>query len=70
MVNSSISVEGRTIITFDGDKSCNECGKGGAAENGYCMKCLADMLTLGRKMRTIPGRRHQRALLQRLRGAR
>ena len=41
-------MNGRTI-TIDMDKPCKRCGKKGAADNGYCLKCVVVWIENGRK---------------------
>jgi len=35
------------VIHVDLDKKCTRCGKGGATQNGLCMKCIADGIKRG-----------------------
>lgn len=35
-------------IKIDLDKKCKKCGKGGATQSGYCLKCVAKMIKNGR----------------------
>jgi len=49
-------------ITIDMDKACAECGNGGAADNGLCLKCT------GRAFRDAPMKsRIGRAVQKRIR---
>ena len=35
-------------ITIDLDKKCKRCGKGGASQNEYCLKCINKMIVEGK----------------------
>lgn len=35
-------------IKINMDAKCKRCHKGGATQNGYCMKCIDKMLTEGK----------------------
>ena len=48
-------------IHIDIDKKCHECGKGGAAPSGLCMKCTANALT-SKPMKSTTGRAVQARL--------
>lgn len=43
------------IITIDLDKKCAECGKGGAAPSGICLKCTGKAIS-GKQMKSWQGR--------------
>ena len=38
---------GTVVIHADLDKKCTRCGKGGATQNGLCMKYTADGIKRG-----------------------
>ena len=44
-----------TVITIDMGKKCVECGKGGAALSGICLKCSTNAIT-GKPMKSWQGR--------------
>lgn len=57
-------------ITINMDKKCAECGKGGAADNGICLKCTTKAMGPN-PMRSAQGRQVQqrwRALRDKHRG--
>jgi uncharacterized OB-fold protein len=31
-------------ININMDAKCKKCGKGGATQNGYCLKCIAESI--------------------------
>jgi hypothetical protein len=35
-------------INVNMDKKCLRCGKGGATDGGYCMKCIAERIGEGK----------------------
>lgn len=53
-------------ITIDMDKKCVECGHGGAAASGICLKCLERILRLV-PMRSAKGKAIARRILQEFR---
>lgn len=48
------------MITIDMDKKCAECRKGGAADNGICLKCTTKAMG-ATPMKSAQGRRVQAA---------
>lgn len=53
-------------ITIDMDKKCVECGHGGAAGSGICLKCLSQILRRV-PMRSDKGKAIARKILQEFR---
>lgn len=41
----------KMVLNINMDAKCVKCGKGGAMESGYCLKCIAD------KIKDLPPRR-------------
>lgn len=48
-------------INIDMDKKCPECGKGGATQNGLCLRCITKSMR-GRPMKSDLGRAHQKQI--------
>lgn len=44
-------------VTIDMSKECVECGKGGAADNGLCLKCMSGAVMGVRAMNSPVARR-------------
>ena len=55
-----------TTITIDMDRRCAECHKGGATQNGLCLRCITRAVE-GRVMRTRVGIEVQKRILANLR---
>jgi hypothetical protein len=52
-------------LNIDMDKKCAECGKGGATDNGICMKCNTKAIS-GKPMKSAIGRAVQRRYMERI----
>jgi hypothetical protein len=52
-----------TTITINMDAKCHECGKGGAAASGLCLKCTSRALA-GAAMKSATGRAAQQRFRQ------